>query len=180
MPLPVSEEVYGLNIQINTSGGVENRPGTDILTQMGPVATGAPPVSLHPTWSIYSPSRAFRLYFQPDSVLALQYADTATLPHWGPDKNWSDVALTPDQVTWVTFWATNTKDYNLVRLDMQSDGNLIASDSDGFAIWSTGTGGNPGAFFRVLDNGNMVINTQSDQFPWQSNTSVSQSKGANP
>jgi len=145
---------------------------------MGPVATGAAPVSLTPGKSIYSPARSFRLSFQPNSILALQYVQTATLPDPSPTDNWSNGALTPDQVTWVTIWATNTKDYNLVSLDMQSDGLLVAMDSDGFAIWSTGTQGNTQAFFRVQDDGNMVMTNQSNQIVWQSNTSASQSKGA--
>jgi hypothetical protein len=66
-PPSTEELVYGLNIRISPrpSGSYDGVPGYtlqgDILSQMGPVAAGAPPVPLRAGESIYSPTRAFRL-----------------------------------------------------------------------------------------------------------------------
>jgi hypothetical protein len=46
-------------------------------------------------------------------------------------------------------------------LTMQSDGNLVLSDYDLFGnpgiYWDSATGGNPGAFLNVQDDGNLVV-----------------------
>jgi hypothetical protein len=75
---------------------------------------------------------------------------------------------------------------------MQDDGNLVVYDLDkgpvgspNAAIFATNTGssttspGNPGAFLRLQDDGNLFITAQNGQVVWASNTSVIESRGAN-
>src|SRR5262249_15142828 len=40
---------------------------------------------------------------------------------------------------------------------MQSDGNFVISDSSGRALFNTQTAGNPGAYARIEDDGNLVV-----------------------
>jgi uncharacterized protein YkwD len=40
---------------------------------------------------------------------------------------------------------------------MQADGNLVLYAVDGSAKWSSNTYGNPGAFLRIQDDGNLVV-----------------------
>ncbi|WP_322097671.1 transglycosylase SLT domain-containing protein [Nakamurella alba] len=64
-------------------------------------------------------------------------------------------------------WMLFTKD-GRVRLLMQSDGNLVIH-RDGTLIWSSGTGGNPGAQAAVRVDGNLVV-ARAGKTLWQSAT----------
>jgi len=180
MTTPPDTVVAGLNIAPHFPP-----QGKDILVQMGPVAPGDS-VTLNIGASLYSPSRAFRLRMQIDGNAVLQYADTPSLPPGWPNK-----PLDPDDggVTWITFWATKTPE-GTDHLAMQGDGNLVAQHEDNTRVGpfsgggfpqgdNTRTGGNPGAFFRLQDDGNLVIRSQSGAVLWQSSTSVAESSGAN-
>lgn len=69
-------------------------------------------------------------------------------------------------------WAApNTQYKQGARLQMQGDGNLVFYSSQGVALWSTGTAGNPGAVLAVQDDGNLVIYTAGGTPIWASNTS---------
>jgi hypothetical protein len=171
----VTEQVFGLNITPNFRGSDYTQPG-DILCQMGPVVSGAPPATLRPGESLYSPARSFRLTMQPaDGNLVLSYVETSNLP-----RIWPGSQLTPDQVTWLPVWAAGTQNKSASRLDMQDDGNLVVYDGAGQAVWNSGTEGNPQAFFRLQDDGNLLIFAQGDQgVIWSSNTSAAEAPGAN-
>lgn len=54
-----------------------------------------------------------------------------------------------------------------VVLAMQTDGNLVAY-SDGAAVWSSGTAGNPGATFSVQDDRNLVVYSATNVPLWAS------------
>ncbi|MFF5755969.1 polymorphic toxin-type HINT domain-containing protein [Streptomyces longwoodensis] len=54
-----------------------------------------------------------------------------------------------------------------VRLTMQSDGNLVLSAlATGATIWSSGTGGHPGAWARFGTDGNLVVYTTGATQLW--------------
>jgi hypothetical protein len=148
----------GLNIVITPGDG-------DILCQMGPVWTpNDPPVILGIGHCLYSPSRAFRLNMQQgDGNLVLQYVQASNLP-----QNWPNRPLNPEDVTWITYWATYTQDKSANYLAMQYDGNLVVYHEDNTRLGSfsgggvpggdnTGTYGNISAFLRLQDDGNMFI-----------------------
>lgn len=55
-------------------------------------------------------------------------------------------------------WATNTGGLITPReFIMQTDGNLVLYDTSGCPKWASQTPGNPGAFFRIQDDGNLVV-----------------------
>jgi len=62
-----------------------------------------------------------------------------------------------------------------VKLLMQDDGNLVISGSANAPIWSTDTGGNPGAWALMQDDGNFVVYSAASQVLWATDTSA---KGA--
>jgi hypothetical protein len=175
----------GLNITV---------PANSYLCQMGPVPAGDYSIAISQTnnQGLYSPARAIRLWGQGDGNFLLQYVETSNLP-----PSWPNSPLDPSEVTWVTFWATNTAaseeggSANNV-LVMQDDGNLVVYDLDigpvgspNAAIFASNTGssttsdGYPGAFLRLQDDGNLLIFAQGGQVVWASNTSVGESTGAN-
>jgi hypothetical protein len=53
--------------------------------------------------------------------------------------------------------APNTQNRGTWHLVMQGDGNLVAYDRSWVALWSTGTGGNPGAWLALQDDCNLVV-----------------------
>ncbi len=63
----------------------------------------------------------------------------------------------------------------LVELDMQSDGNLVVyqmtvGSTAKKAIWASNTNGNPGAYARMQDDGNLVVYSTSGRALWASGT----------
>lgn len=115
---------------------------------MGVVATGGgsgggalppPPCGIFPPGatlltgqSIVSCNQSYTLTPQADSNLVLSKAGVGAL------------------------WATMTIRNKPVSLVMQVDGNLVLFDG-ATAIWSSGTNGNPGAYFQLRDNGNGIV-----------------------
>jgi len=55
------------------------------------------------------------------------------------------------------------------RLIMQQDGNLVLYHG-GNAKWSTGTNGNPGAYFIIQNDGNAVVYSKHNKPLWTTNT----------
>jgi hypothetical protein len=55
------------------------------------------------------------------------------------------------------------------NLNMQNDGNLV-DYCDGKSVWSSNTGGNPGAYLAFQPDGNLVIYSISNAVLWQSFT----------
>ncbi len=178
----------GLNIVISRA---------DKLCQIGPISADNPALGyLNAGDGLYSPARAIRLFGQDDGNFVLQYVQAYDLPFLSPDYNWSNQPL-PDPngrlhpPTWVTYWQTGTA-YNEVGdvgptnrnniFVMQPDGNCVVYDLNkpgDAAVWASNTAGNPGAFLRLQDDGNMFITNQQGQVVWQSATSCIQSRGAN-
>lgn len=60
-------------------------------------------------------------------------------------------------------WETRSKGEKLV---MQGDGNLVVYDGGAKPAWSSGTGGNPGAFFRASEEGSIRITTSDGKRLW--------------
>lgn len=56
------------------------------------------------------------------------------------------------------------------QLDMQPDGNLVLYNNYSRPLWSTSTGGNPGAFVAMQGDGNLVVYSSSGQALWSSET----------
>ena len=87
------------------------------------------------------------------------------------------IRLTPGYNSSKTCWAPGgfALGYPSLRgaedsyMTMQSDGNLVWY-SNGRAIWSSRTNGNPGARLDVQEDGNVVIYTKSNRAIWATNT----------
>lgn len=52
------------------------------------------------------------------------------------------------------------------RLAMQSDGNVVIYSAQGRALWSTGTGGNPGARLVLQNDANLVVYSSGGRALW--------------
>jgi hypothetical protein len=94
-----------------------------------------------PGRSMLSESGRYRLTYQADGNLVL--VDTQ-----------GDVRL----------WATDTAGISPGQVVMH--GNLVMLDAAGAVVWASGTGGNPGAFLVVQDDGNVVIYRPDGQPVW--------------
>jgi hypothetical protein len=182
-PNEAEELVYGLNIRILPrpiegtlpDGSPAYTLQGDILCQMGPVATNAPPVPLRAGESIYSPARAFRLTFQAtDGNVVLQVVNTARLP-----GAWPTTPLGDADVLWTPIWSSNTANQGAKQLVFQDDGNMLILDGNNNILFQTHTGSNPQAFFRIQDDGNLVIIQQGGAVLWASKTSAGEAPGAN-
>lgn len=57
------------------------------------------------------------------------------------------------------------------KLVMQGDGNLVAYNAAGKAVWSSGTSNNPGAKAAMQSDGNFVVYSAAGKALWQSGTS---------
>ena len=55
-------------------------------------------------------------------------------------------------------------------LAVQNDGNLVVYDTQGRALWSSRTYGNPGASLRMQSDGNLVLYATSGRALWSSRT----------
>ncbi|MEV0924518.1 FG-GAP-like repeat-containing protein [Streptomyces spongiicola] len=58
------------------------------------------------------------------------------------------------------------------RLTMQTDGDLVIASSAGKALWSTGTGGNPGATARFTGTGALQVVASDGTVLWQTGTTA--------
>jgi hypothetical protein len=182
----MSNVAYGLNIVIPNPRPSDYTQWGDLLSQMGPVpALTEIPVILHPGESIYSPSRAFRLTFQKtDGNIVLQVVNAAKVP-----SNWPTTPYSADTVPWTPIWAANTANMGGNQLAFGGDGNLVlwAPNGDGTSHvvqgpgipFPTNTAGYDQAFFRIQDDGNLVIYAQGGRAVWASNTSAGEAPGAN-
>ncbi|MFG2379084.1 protein kinase [Streptomyces sp. NPDC048504] len=65
-------------------------------------------------------------------------------------------------------WASQTQGTGNTAV-FQADGNLVVYDAQHQALWSSGTQGATGAVLKVLEDGNMVIATDT-AVVWQTNT----------
>ncbi len=100
---------------------------------------------------LFSATRAFQLTLETDGNLVLYGLDDTSLsgalvpppPQLIPGAKYTKV-----------IWASGT---SATRCNMQTDGGLVLYDAEGGQIWSSFTNGNPGAFLRCQDDGNLVI-----------------------
>ncbi|MFC5804417.1 FG-GAP-like repeat-containing protein [Streptomyces formicae] len=61
----------------------------------------------------------------------------------------------------------------VTRLTMQTDGNLVITNPGGKILWSTGTGGYPGATAELGTDGNLVVRNAADTTTlWESKTTA--------
>lgn len=68
---------------------------------------------------------------------------------------------------------TLSSGYGTYRLVMQTDGNAVVyTADDNRVLWNSGTGGNPGAWFAVQPDGNLVVYSSSSVPLWASGTSA--------
>lgn len=101
---------------------------------------------LLPNGFILSPNGRFRLQLQGDSNLVL--------------TDLGDPTSDPD----VAIWSTGTAGASpsAARFVMQTDGNAVLYDTSDAAIWASNTGGSPGAYLALQDDGNLVIYAQEE------------------
>ncbi|HEU4967077.1 MAG TPA: PA14 domain-containing protein [Candidatus Saccharimonadales bacterium] len=94
--------------------------------------------------SVWSQDRRFQLTLQADGNIVL----------YGPNG---------------AMWATNTAGRGTIYLVMQTDGNLVARDSNWSAVWASGTyGAGSSAHFVIQNDGNAVIYYNTGY--WATNT----------
>jgi len=71
-------------------------------------------------------------------------------------------------------WASNTPGWgNLVMAVMQSDGNFVLynrANSPPTALWATNTNTGAGNYFRIMNDGNLIVYNSSNVILWQSHT----------
>ena len=113
---------------------------------------------LAPGKMLVSPKGAIRLRFQSsDGYLILECLDDSQLPEEVFRPYWHNgVRVSPENVAGA-------------KAMMHSDGNFVVSFPSTAVTWSTGTNGNPGAFLRCQDDGNLVVYSQDRQPLWASN-----------
>lgn len=75
----------------------------------------------------------------------------------------------PDTILWAS--RTNRNYWYAMRLEFQSDGNLVAYENNtGYARWSSNTSENPGAKLNVQNDGNVLIRNSAGSPIWSTNT----------
>ena len=67
----------------------------------------------------------------------------------------------------VAYWSARTRARG-GEAAMQSDGNFVVRDSEGMALWSTRTGGNPGAYLAIQGDCNIVLRSAGGAALWSS------------
>lgn len=91
--------------------------------------------------SILSPNGQYRLVYQNDGNLVLYNSAWAVIHNFATTSS-------PKEVV------------------MQSDGNFVVYDAADNVKFSTGTDGNPGAYFVVQGDGNLVVYSLSGSVLW--------------
>lgn len=75
-------------------------------------------------------------------------------------------------------WSSGTHTEGGVRLNLQSDSNLVLYTSDSTAVWASNTV-NSGASYLILQNdGNLVLYTEGNEAVWQTDTASGDSSGS--
>jgi hypothetical protein len=136
---------------------------------------------------LYSATRAFRLVFQTDGNLVLYGIDDSTLPVditkgqyakalWATGTNGMGavrcsmqadgnlVLYTEIQATASGFGSnsnyilsSNSQPLKGLTVSIDVTRDIVCSSVGAPAVWASGTNGNPGAFLRCQDDGNLVI-----------------------
>lgn len=60
-----------------------------------------------------------------------------------------------------------------MRLEMQSDGNLVLYNHNNYPVWQTATGGGKGSYAIMQNDGNMVVYNSNGSAVWSSQTNNS-------
>lgn len=71
-----------------------------------------------------------------------------------------------------TVWSSGTGGSGAVRVDMQSDGNLVLYKESGEAAWDSKTDNHPGATLTLQDDRNLVVYAPNGDALWSSETYV--------
>lgn len=104
--------------------------------------------TLSPGEAIYSLNLRYELVLEDDGNLALRRVDSGAR---------------------MLLWQTGTWGRADPRLVMQRDGNLVLY-SGTEPLFATGTGGNPGAYSHLQDDGNFVIRRPDGFVVWSTRT----------
>ena len=117
--------------------------------------------------SLYSATRAFRLYFQDDGNLVLYAIDDMNLPEDIKQAQYERPVF-----------ATGTDGTGATACELLEDGNLVVVDANGVPLWASdsGTANTVGAFLRCQDDGDLVI-FQNNVVRWSSNTRAGEREG---
>ena len=67
-------------------------------------------------------------------------------------------------------WSTETNGQNVVRAEVQKDGNFVLYDQHNAPVWASNTAGSPGAYLAIQDDGNMVVYRKDHHPLWSTNT----------
>jgi hypothetical protein len=147
---------------------IQSRRGTRLAAAVLLMKPAMPPGMVHDLKSGYwlgpdemlsSPKGAIRLRFQSsDGNLILECIDDSQLPKEVFRPYWANgVRVSPGHIAGA-------------KAMMHSDGNFVVSFPSSAVTWATGTNGNPGAFLRCQDDGNLVVYSRDGQPLWASNT----------
>jgi hypothetical protein len=135
--------------------------------------------------SLFSPMGGFRLHMRDDGNLVLSILDDERLP----EDTQAVRAHAPETMDLYSaeIWSTEThvpKDGADVGsyCVMQEDGEFVVFDVNGKPCYRTKTGGHPGAFLRLQDDGNVVLYVRDPQLRslWASNTAARRDQAAGP
>jgi hypothetical protein len=125
------------------TGPPEAPAGTLAASAVGAMHGGD---QLAPNEYLESPDGNYALFVEPSGLLTL----------YGPTG---------------AYWIRDDTE-NAVTVVMQGDGNLVAYDAGGTALWSSGTYA-PGALLAMQDDGNLVIYRANGTAAWSSGSSGS-------
>jgi hypothetical protein len=150
------------NLVLQDDGNLVLYKGTRALWAAATSFRGAAPVNplqnnqaLTIGAAIKSPSGRYELTLQPDGNVVVY-----------------------DMTTSTALWATNTAGKNVVKAEMQTDGNFVLYDSANKGVWDTKTYNGGGKTLQLGDDGNLVIRDANQQVKWTSASSTSATGGS--
>lgn len=117
----------------------------------------AAPATLLPGDNLYSVTGAFRLSMQSDGNLVLRGLFDDTLPVNPRDGEYR-----------TALWASNTRDEDVTRCELQADGNFVLYDKAGNPRWASNTTGY--VHLKCQDDGNVVLYSATGLAQWATNT----------
>jgi CubicO group peptidase (beta-lactamase class C family) len=137
---PQSRTYFDIDGQLHVAADAVSRwPSHDFFPEY---LAAVPLLRLLPGQDIGSKSGRYALTYRTDGKLALYDRQVGAL------------------------WTSDTRG-PAGQVVMQADGNLVISDARGMPEWASNTGGNPGAYAFVTDDGNLVIFSAADQVIWR-------------
>jgi len=122
-----------IGVSACTSGGIV---GTSTVADPNGIVSTVLPQRMCRGDFVMSPGGRFRLGLQSDGVFALSYVET-------PNAN--------------ALWYKGEAGGDVVRLDVQPDGNAVLYNGDNTARWASGTNGWRDASMRLSSDGNLTV-----------------------